>query len=531
MTEMLKGENSQDKETVKEAKAEQKAKKAADKAARKEEKKLARSEKPKMNKKKKRRIIWASVAGVLVLFFVVNSVFAKDAGMIVTTTEVLKGDIEETVSTSGMVASEETKVYFSQINGTIGTLNVKKGDAVESGSKLLVFDLDDAEMTKKQADLQAQANEGSYRNSVQRAYENQGKLSEANTNLAVLEQQIADEENYIKELQSELDELQTGLSAYYNQAATNISIYAIQLEADLEKAVSEKNQKEVDRLKKEIENNSIAAQNVSYELGQLANDSRVKELQDRITEEQDKLADYQEYKAEMENQKASSESGVLNTHQKSELDANYEIANLTAGEADKDYNYATEGVVADFNGIVTEVNAVEGATVVEGTSLLTLANSDKVKVDIAVTKYDLEKLAVGQKATINVSGHDYEGEIVKIDRMATTNNSGTAVVGAEVRINNPDEYIYLGIEAKVEIHTQSASQILVLPVECVNADKEGDFVYVVENGIVVKKNVTTGISSDTYIEIKEGVTEGEQVITSVTTGIEEGTPVTAMPAE
>ena len=300
MTEMLKGENSQDKETVKEAKAEQKAKKAADKAARKEEKKLARSEKPKMNKKKKRRIIWASVAGVLVLFFVVNSVFAKDAGMIVTTTEVLKGDIEETVSTSGMVASEETKVYFSQINGTIGTLNVKKGDAVESGSKLLVFDLDDAEMTKKQADLQAQANEGSYRNSVQRAYENQGKLSEANTNLAVLEQQIADEENYIKELQSELDELQTGLSAYYNQAATNISIYAIQLEADLEKAVSEKNQKEVDRLKKEIENNSIAAQNVSYELGQLANDSRVKELQDRITEEQDKLADYQEYKAEME---------------------------------------------------------------------------------------------------------------------------------------------------------------------------------------------------------------------------------------
>ena len=148
-----------------------------------------------------------------------------------------------------------------------------------------------------------------------------------------------------------------------------------------------------------------------------------------------------------------------------------------------------------------------------------------------MTKYDLEKLAVGQKATVNVSGHEYEGEIVKIDRMATTNNSGTAVVGAEVRINNPDEYIYLGIEAKVEIYTESASQILVLPVECVNADKEGDFVYTVESGVVVKKSVITGISSDTYIEIKEGLAEGEQVITSVTTGIEEGMPVTAIPAE
>lgn len=531
MADMLKEENKQDKAEAKAEKAAGKVQKAEERKAKKAEKKQAKAEKPKMEKKKKRKIVLASVAGVLVLFFVVNSVFAKDAGMMVTTTEVLKGDIEESVSTSGTVASEETKVYFSQINGTIGSLNVKKGDAVESGTQLLAFDADSAELTKKQADLQAQANEGSYQNSVQRANENQGKFSEANTNLSVLEQQITDEENYIKELQTQLDELQSGLSAYYNQAATNISIYNIQLQNDLEKATAEGNQGEVNRLKEEIENNSIAAQNVSYQLGQLENDSRIKELKTKISEEQDKLTGYQEYKAEMESQKASSESGVLNTYQRSELEANHEIASLTAKEAGKDYTYATEGIIAEFNGIVTELNAVEGAAVAEGTSLLTLANSDKVKVDIAVTKYDLEKLAVGQKASINVSGHTYEGEIVKIDRMATTNSSGTAVVGAEVRINNPDEYIYLGIEAKVEIFTESASQILVLPVECVNADKEGDFVYTVENGVVVKKNVITGISSDTYIEIKEGLAEGEQVITSVTTGIEEGMPVTAVPAE
>ena len=226
MADMLKEENKQDK-------AAEKNRKAEERKAKKAEKKLAKAEKPKMEKKKKRKIIWASIAGVLVLFFVVNSVFAKDVGMIVTTTEVLKGDIEESVSTSGTVASEEIKVYFSQINGTIGTLNVKKGDAVESGTQLLAFDTSSAELTKKQADLQAQANEGSYQNSVQRANENQGKFSEANTNLSVLEQQIADEENYIKDLQAQLDEIQSGLSAYYNQAATNISIYNIQLQNDL----------------------------------------------------------------------------------------------------------------------------------------------------------------------------------------------------------------------------------------------------------------------------------------------------------
>lgn len=520
-----------EKEILKADKKAAKLKKAEERKAQKAERKNARGEKPKMDKKKKRRIVLITVAAVLVLFIGVNKIFAKDMAMMVSTTEALRGDIKETVSTSGAVASEEVKTYFSKINGTIGVIQVKAGDTVESGEQMIAFDSVNAAHAKRQADLQAQANEGSYQNSVQRERENEGRLAEASTNLAVLKQQIADEENYIKELQAELDELQTNLSAYYNQAATNISIHGIQLQSDLEKAVNEKNQGEIDRLNEEIKNNNIAAQQVSYQLGQMSNDSRVKELQNKISEEQDKVTHYKEYQAEMESQKASSEGGVMNAYQKSELEANHEISSITAQDALEDYSYATDGVLADFNGVVTELSVVEGAPVAEGTNLLTLANRDKVKVDISVTKYDLEKIAVGQKAEITVSGHSYEGEVVKINKMATVNASGTASVGAEIRINNPDDNIYLGIEAKVLIDTNEAKQVLLLPVECVNADKEGDFVYTVENGIVVRKNVTTGISSDTYIEITGGLTEGEQVISSVTTGIVEGMPVTAVPAE
>ena len=112
-----------------------------------------------------------------------------------------------------------------------------------------------------------------------------------------------------------------------------------------------------------------------------------------------------------------------------------------------------------------------------------------------------------------------------------SNAAGTASVGAEIRIDNPDEFIYLGIEAKVLIDTKEASKVLLLPVECVNADQEGEFVYTVENGVVVRKDVVTGISSNTYIEIREGLSEGEEVISNVVAGIAEGMPVTAVPAE
>ena len=179
------------------------------------EKKNPSGEKPKMDKKKKRKIVILSAAAVLVLFIGANTIFAKDAAMTVFTTQALRGDIKETVSASGSVASEEIKTYFSKINGTIGNIFVEAGDAVENGAQMILFDKETAEHTKRQADLQAQANEGSYQNTVQKANENQGKFAEASTNLAVLEQQIADEENYIKQLQKELDELQADLSAYY----------------------------------------------------------------------------------------------------------------------------------------------------------------------------------------------------------------------------------------------------------------------------------------------------------------------------
>ena len=70
-----------------------------------------------------------------------------------------------------------------------------------------------------------------------------------------------------------------------------------------------------------------------------------------------------------------------------------------------------------------------------------------------------------------------------------------------------------------------------IPVAALNADKNGDFVYIIENGIVVRKDVVTGISSTEFIEVKEGLNESDKVILSSLTGmLEEGMVVTDMSA-
>ena len=68
------------------------------------------------------------------------------------------------------------------------------------------------------------------------------------------------------------------------------------------------------------------------------------------------------------------------------------------------------------------------------------------------------------------------------------------------------------MDAKVTIHAEEADNVVVLPSEVVNIGKEGSFCYVLENGVITKKDITTGISSDEYVEVLDGIKEGDEVI-------------------
>jgi len=110
------------------------------------------------------------------------------------------------------------------------------------------------------------------------------------------------------------------------------------------------------------------------------------------------------------------------------------------------------------------------------------------------------KIKEGQKAIITIGSREYEGEVLRINRMAEQNNSGAAVVGAEIKILNPDSDVILGVEAKVVINTEKVENAVLVPITAVNVDMDGEFVYVVEDNILVKKPVTTGISTDTQFD-------------------------------
>ena len=178
-------------------------------------------------------------------------------------------------------------------------------------------------------------------------------------------------------------------------------------------------------------------------------------------------------------------------------------------------------------GIVTGVKAVDGSNVENGRGkpFLPSAVSRRVCVDVSFSKSDLEKIEEGQKAVATIAGKQYEGTVTRISRAAAKNEKGASIIQGEIHIDNPDTDLYLGVDARVMVEGNKAENVVMIPVEAINIGKDGSFVYVVTDGMVQKRMVTAGISSDEYTEIKKGLEVGEQVIISVDAGIEEGMAV------
>ena len=224
---------------------------------------------------------------------------------------------------------------------------------------------------------------------------------------------------------------------------------------------------------------------------------------------------------------AESDPSAVTAEEKEKMEITNNLSELDQMSAQELVEAAKKGIKADFNGVITKVSVVEGATTALGTELFTLQNTDKINVNVNVSKYDYDKLKEGQSADITLAGKTYEGEVTSISHVATQNEKGASLISADVRIKNPDDDIFLGVDAKVTIHAEEADDVVVLPSEVVNIGKDGSFCYVIENGVITRRDITTGISSDDYVEVTEGIKEGDEVIRDLGS-LEEGMQISAV---
>lgn len=536
---------------------------------------------PEQKKKRRKRLIIGGVVVVILALNIIPKLFAPEVLPMVSVAEAYQGTVEQTIEGSGSVKSEQVKTYFSPVSATVSDFDLQVGDTVEAGATLLTYDAAELEELYQQAELTGSAAGYGYQDAITKDNKNISEYNRSSAALGTLEQQVEDEKNENEHVQDRITEYTE------KQAASSMTIS--ELQAVVSDAQSKIDQAQSDKKKAEEELGKLpattaasgnaealdpaqsndpapqadAAQTTEQERakweGIKANaektiqeqtavrDSalqKIREEQDYLNEINEKLNKYQDRlkdsterleklqtdKAKEEGIKDSTENSRLTSAARSELSTNNNLSNLNAQMTKDEINEGKAGIQAEFSGVVTEVSVVSGSPAAKGGSLFTVASNEDVVVDMSVTRFDLEKLEVGQSAEINLAGKTYTGKVSKLSRLAQENTKGTPVVSAEIHIDNPDENIYLGLEAKVSVSGHKAENVIVVPVEAVNTGVDGSFCYVVdENGVVAKREVVTGLASSMEIEIQSGLNVGDKVIRN-TTGmlVEEGMRVTAM---
>ncbi len=176
-------------------------------------------------------------------------------------------------------------------------------------------------------------------------------------------------------------------------------------------------------------------------------------------------------------------------------------------------------VKADFDGRINTLKVAEGDKVAAGATLLQLADFTHMKVSIRVDEYDIADVAVGQNCTVTATATEkkFTSTIADIDYIsAATGNVAYYTATAYV---NVDEGIYPGMQVTISIPQEEAENVVVLKMDALSFDaSNAAFVYKQgTDGMMTAVPVEVGVSNGNYVEIKSGVTSGEEVFAQVET--------------
>lgn len=182
-------------------------------------------------------------------------------------------------------------------------------------------------------------------------------------------------------------------------------------------------------------------------------------------------------------------------------------------------------VKSPIDGVVSSVDIETGDMVSNTQPTITVVDMDKVYVQIDVTENIINDLNEGQEVMVNIPSASENDLVGKISNISPVADSRTQLYPIKIYIDNSKHLIKPGMFARVKINTDIREDVIAVKSEAV-VEKNGKLVlYVVENDKAVQREVTTGLDTGTYVEIVEGLNEGENVIIKGQNYVEDGSKV------
>jgi len=179
-------------------------------------------------------------------------------------------------------------------------------------------------------------------------------------------------------------------------------------------------------------------------------------------------------------------------------------------------------IYAPIDGVVSSRNVEPGQIVSSGvtnigggTTLLTVADLDRIYVLAAVDESDIGSIRTGQAAAVTVDAYPERSFSGMVERVATRGESASNVVTFEVKIEVRDEHRSLlkpEMTASVDIVIAESDDALVVPIEALTR-RRGRYVVRVDtaDAETIERKIDIGVRNDSTVEVRSGLKEGERV--------------------
>ena len=195
-------------------------------------------------------------------------------------------------------------------------------------------------------------------------------------------------------------------------------------------------------------------------------------------------------------------------------DAEYDYDTAESSLSKTESDLAETVITAPMDGVVVGEPKSAGTMAVQGNSnptvIMTIADMSRKQIIAKVDETDIGKPFT---ATVSRMSQTDVTNSWNINTSSTSTSTPTVIYYYVILdVDDPDNLLLPAMTARVDIVTDEKENALVVPISALKTDSSGSYVMVSAGKEQEKRYVSTGIYSDEYVEITDGLTDGEQLV-------------------
>ncbi len=183
-------------------------------------------------------------------------------------------------------------------------------------------------------------------------------------------------------------------------------------------------------------------------------------------------------------------------------------------------------VRSPIDGYVAKRQVQPGEKVSQDMPLFSIVDLARMELQAPVPASEIDNVRVGQEASIKVDGNAGKTYSGRVERINPASEAGSRSINVYITIANAERALKGGMFATGVLHLASARPVLAVPSSAVRSENGQAYVMALEAGALARKSVELGRTSEQegLVEIRAGLAERAQVVTSLIEGLKSGTP-------